>query len=110
MCPHGSSLSARIAARAARSATGTKILRRIDLRCDCGDNRLSDLVLHCKHVGKVAVVALRPKLPASRGTVELRGDAHAGAALAHAAVKEIADAELLADLLQGNGLALVGEG
>ena len=42
--------------------------------------------------------------------VELHGDAHAVAALAYAAVDDIADAEFLGDLLQRYRFPLVGEG
>ncbi len=42
--------------------------------------------------------------------VELGGDAHAVAALAHAALDHIADAEGFGDLFHVDGLALVGEG
>ena len=48
-------------------------------------------------------------MAAGGDVVELRGDAHAVAALAHAALDHIADAELLGDLLHMDGLALVDE-
>ena len=40
---------------------------------------------------------------------QLRGDAHPAAGLAHRAFEDIADAELAADLLHVDGLALVGK-
>src|SRR5208283_410855 len=56
-----------------------------------------------------AVVALRPYMAAGGDVVELRRDADAIAALAHAALDHVADADVLGDLLQGDGLALVDE-
>jgi hypothetical protein len=93
-----------------RLAFGAKIFRRIDLRLDRADNGLADLVLHREHVGEVAVVAFRPKRAAGRDVIELCGDTHAVAALTHAALDQIPDAELLGDLSDVDGLALVGEG
>jgi hypothetical protein len=49
-------------------------------------------------------------LVAGHHIVELGGDADMVAVLAHASLDDIADAELLADLLQMHRLALVGEG
>ena len=92
-----------------RLAPGAKIFRGIELRLDRGDDRLGDLVLHREHVGEIAVVALRPDVAAGGDVVELRRDAHAVAALAHAALDHIADAEFLGDLLHVDGLALVDE-
>ncbi len=83
-----------------RLALGPEILVGPDLRLDGGHHRLGDLVLDGEHVGEPAVVALRPELLARRDLVELRGDAHVLAALAHAALDQVADAQLLADLPQ----------
>jgi hypothetical protein len=52
---------------------------------------------------------LGPNVASSGDVVELRGDAHAVATLAHTALNDIADAELLGDLLYMDGLALVDE-
>src|SRR5262249_16722758 len=71
---------------------------------------VGDLVLHLEYVGESAVVALSPQLTASGDVVELRGDAHAVTAPAHAALDQIADPELLGDLSHGHGFALIGEG
>src|SRR4029077_4887505 len=92
-----------------RLASGAKIFRSMDLRLDRGDDSLGDLVLHGEHVGKVAVISLRPDLGSGGGVVELRGGAHAVAYLAHAALDDITGAEFLAHLLQGNGFSLVDE-
>ncbi len=94
---------------ARRLALGAEILRGIELRLDRRDDGLGDFVLHGEHVGEVAVVALRPDMAAGGDVVELRRDAHAVAALAHAALDHIADAELLGDLLHMHRLALVDE-
>ena len=90
-------------------ALRAEILRGVKLRLDGGDDGLGDLVLHGEHVGEVAVVALGPEMAAGGDVVELRGDAHAVAALADAAFEHVAHAELVGDLLQVNGLALVDE-
>ena len=90
-------------------ALGAEIFGGVKLRLDRGDDRLGDLVLHGEHVGEVAVVALGPEMAAGGDVVELRGDAHAVAALAHAAFEHVADAELVGDLLHVDGLALVDE-
>ena len=89
-----------------RLALGAKIFRGIELRLDRRDDRLGDLVLHGEDVGETAVVALRPDMAAGRDVVELRGDAHAVAGLAHAALEHVADAELLGDLLHVDRLPL----
>jgi hypothetical protein len=78
---------------------GVEIFRGIELRLDCGDDGLGDLVLHCENVGEIAVVALRQNVAAGGDIVKLRCDAHSIAALANAALDHIADAELLGDLL-----------
>src|SRR5215472_6905092 len=93
-----------------RRTLRTNIFRGIDLRLDGGDDRIGDLVLHREHIGEVAIVAFRPQLAAAGDVIELGADAHAVAALAHAALEEVADAELLADLRHWRGLALVREG
>jgi len=93
-----------------RLALGAKTLRRIELRLDRGDDAFGDLVLHGEYVGELAVVSLRPEMTAGGDVVELSGDAHAIAALAHAAFQDIAHAELLGDLPEMDGPALVDEG
>ena len=70
---------------------------------------LGDLVLHREHVGEAAVVAFRPDVPAGRDVVELYSDAHAVATLADTALDHIANAEVLGDLSQMDGLILVDE-
>ena len=44
-----------------RFAPAAKILRRIDLRLDRGDDGVGDLVLHGEYIGQVAVVMLAPR-------------------------------------------------
>ena len=92
-----------------RLAPGPEILGGIELRLDRRDHGLGDFVLHGEHVGEIAVVALRPEVTAGGDVDELGGDAHMVAVLAHAAFDDIADAELLADLLVMDGFALVDE-
>ena len=71
---------------------GAKIFSCIELRFDSRNDGLGDLVLHGKHVGKFAVVALRPDVAAGGDVVELRGDAYAIAAFAYATLEHVADA------------------
>ncbi len=93
-----------------RLAAGPEVLRRVDLRLDGGDDGVGDLVLYRENVFQLVVVTLRPEVSAGSNVTELHGNSHAVAALAYAAVDDIADAEFLGDLLQGYGFALVGEG
>src|SRR5271154_7346265 len=86
-----------------------KIFRCVDLRLDRGNNSVSDLVLHREHVGETAIVALCPDVAAGGDVVELGGDAYAIAALSHAALDEVTDAEFGCDLLHVRGLALIDE-
>src|SRR3954447_23373759 len=81
-----------------RLAMRAKILRRVNLRLDRGDDALGDLVLHREDVDELAVVALGPEMAAGRGVVELRGDSHAIVRLAYAALDDVAHAEFLGDL------------
>src|SRR5262249_36564869 len=86
-----------------------KILGRVELWFDRRDDRFCDLILHCKHLGKVAVVVLGPKVASGGDVVKLRSDTHAIVALAHATLDDVADAELLCDPLDMNRFALVDE-
>ena len=79
------------------------------MRLDRGHDGLGDLVLHGEDVGDFAVVAFCPDVAAIGDIVQLRGDAHAAAALSNAALEHIADAKLFADLLHVDGFALVQE-
>ena len=56
-----------------------------------------------------AVEPISPDMRAGLRLDELRGDAHAVARLAHAALQHIAHAEFAPDLLHVDGAALVGE-
>ena len=92
-----------------RLAPGPEILGGVELRLDRRDDGLGDFVLHGEHVGEIAVVALRPEVTAGGHVDELGGDADVVAVLAHAAFDDVADAELLADLLVVDGFLLVDE-
>ena len=92
-----------------RLAPGAETLSRIKLRLDGGDYGVGDLVLHLKHVRKLAVIALGPDVAAGGGVIQLHRDAHAPAAFAHAALDDILRAKLLGDLLDMRRLALVDE-
>src|SRR5262245_18576773 len=68
-----------------------------------------DFGLEVKDVFERAVVAVSPEVRASLSLDQLPGDAHPPAGFAHRAFEHIADAELAADLLHVDGLALVRE-
>jgi Tetratricopeptide repeat len=93
-----------------RLACRTLALVAFDCRQDRGRDAHGDLVLHCKNIRQVAVVALRPQMPASRCLDQLHRDPHPIADLAHTAFEDIAHAEVAADLPYVDRLALVGEG
>ena len=80
-----------------------------DSRSDGPGDRQRDLVLHCKYVGQITVVTLRPNVVAGLGVDELRGHANPLAAPAHAAFQHVAHAEFAPDLLHVDRIALVGE-
>ena len=69
-----------------------------------------DFVLHVEEIGERLVEPLGPEMTARFGVDELHIDAHAVSAALDAAFEDIADVQLAADLLQIDGLALVGEG
>ena len=92
-----------------RLALRAEIFRGVKLRLDRGHDRLGDLVLHGEHVGETAVVTLGPQMAVGVDVVELRGDAHAIADLAHAAFEHVAHAEVGGDLPQVYRFALVHE-
>ena len=69
-----------------------------------------DLILQLEQVGHVFLEAVGPEMRAGFGVDELRVDAHPVLVALHRAFEHIADAELLADLLGVDVLALVGEG
>ena len=68
-----------------------------------------DFVLHVEEIGEGLVEPLGPEMIACLGIYELDIDAHAIAAALNAALEDVADVQLAADLLQIDGLALVGE-
>ena len=69
-----------------------------------------DFVLHVEEVDHRLVEALGPEVSAGLGVDELRIDANPVGAALHGAFEHIANAELLADLLQIQTLPLVSEG
>ena len=69
-----------------------------------------DFVLHVEEIGERLVEPLGPEMIAGLGVDQLHIDAHAVSAALDAAFQHIADVQLAADLLQIDGLALVGEG
>src|SRR5262245_13140568 len=82
----------------ARSA-GLQSLGALDLRCDRGDNGSCYLLLYCKDVLQHAIVALRPDVIAGQRVDQLAGDTYPIGRLAYTAFQHVADAKVLADLL-----------
>lgn len=72
-------------------------------------NGLCDLVVYSEDIGEVAVVTLGPHVVADLCFHQLRRRADAVAGFAQAALKNIADAEVAADLFDVNGATLVGK-
>ena len=70
---------------------------------------LGDLVLEGEDVADLAVVALGPEVIAGGRVHELRRDAHAVARTLHAALQDVAHAEVAAHLADLHRPALVGE-
>ena len=79
-------------------------------RLDGVGDRGNDLVLQLEQVGEVAVVSLGHYVMISVGADQLRRDPHPAARLAHAALENIAHAQLLTDFLDVDCLPFVGEG
>ena len=71
----------------------------------------SCVTLSCKveNIVQRAVKSIRPQMGTRRGVDELSGDPHATTRLADAAFEHIAHAKLASNLLDVDGLALVGE-
>jgi hypothetical protein len=69
-----------------------------------------DFVLHVEEIGERLIEPFGPEMIARFGVDELDIDAHTVSAALNAALKDIADVQLAADLLQINVLALEGEG
>src|SRR5581483_4931937 len=80
-----------------------------DARLDDPDDGLRHLVLEIEDVVQYAVIFVGPEMAAGFGLDQLSRDAYALAALAHATLQHVADAELAPDLLDVDGFALVGE-
>ncbi len=65
-----------------------------------------DFVLHVEEIGQGLVEPFGPEMIARFGVDELHVDAHAVSAALDAALEDIADVQLAADLLQVDGLPL----
>ncbi len=72
-------------------------------------NLFRDLVLHREDVVQRAIVGLRPQVIAVCGIDQLRRDANLHAALLHAALEDVCDVELLANIAQVFIAVLEGE-
>src|SRR5258708_37786832 len=92
-----------------RFAFGAFDFRALQLWRDRADNACGDAVLKVENILERTVKPIRPQMHAVRHIDQLPSDAYAITGLAHAAFKHIAHAELTSDLLDADGLALVGE-
>ncbi len=84
-------------------------LRFVDMRRKDRGNRSRDLVLNCKDVIEVAVIAFRPTMRSGSALDKLSRDTYAVAAAPDAALKDIAHAKFAAYLAQIKSFALVLE-
>src|SRR5262249_31565170 len=93
-----------------RSATRClDLLGRFDLWRNCRDDGSSHFLLDREDVLQHAVIALRPDVVAAQRVDELTGYPNSTRRLADAAFQHVADAKLLAHLLNVRGFAFVGE-
>ena len=76
---------------------------------DCGNHFLGNLILQRENVGQLAIMAIGPDMLAGGGVYELRCDAHAITALAHAPFEHITHAQFTTHLLYIDGRTFVGE-
>src|SRR5436305_10775840 len=79
------------------------------IRLDRADHVHRDFVLKIEYIAIRPVVAFRPEMDTGRGLDELGSDPHPIARFAHAAFKNVVDAELASDLFDVDGLAFVDE-
>ena len=84
--------------------------RREELRAERIGEPRDDLVLHVEEVGNGLVEPFRPEMGAARGVDELDVDAHSAACALNAALENIADVQLAANLFLIAASALVVEG
>jgi hypothetical protein len=76
-------------------------------RLDHPRNADGDVILQFEHIFELTVEAVGPEMRPAQRVDQLRRDAHPVSALSHRAFEHVADAELAADLLHIDGLALV---
>src|SRR6516162_5155550 len=81
-----------------------------EFRLYSAGDRVGDLVLQFKQIGQIAVVSLGHYVMVGVGPDQLHRDADSLPRFAYAAFEDIAYAQLLADLFDVDGLALVSEG
>src|SRR5262245_29097569 len=92
-----------------RAALGANDLGFQQLWLDRGDDFLSDLVLERKNIAQVTVAAVGPNVLLSRGVNKLGVDAYTVAALAHAALQDVANAKFAGGTLHIDGFSFVGK-
>jgi hypothetical protein len=82
----------------------------VETRFDRASHAFGNLILQSEEVGNLDVVALGPDLELGRGVHQLSGDPSALSGAPHRALQNIAHSEIDPDLLNADGLSLVGEG
>src|SRR3546814_91988 len=90
-------------------AGGAQALLGVEVGLHRGHDVLGDVVLDGENVLQLAVVLLGPDVLAGLGVDELNGDAQVPARRPHAALEDVAHAEIAGDLPDVHGLALVDE-
>ena len=86
-----------------------RFFARTQLDLERSNDLLRQLVLHREDIRELAIKAVGPDVRAARGIDELAGNAHPVARLADAAFQHVTHAEVAADLLHVDRLALVGK-
>src|SRR5580700_11384263 len=101
----GQTLKMKVHRVGGRSLFGASRLGGDELGVQGAREARDDLILHVEEIGERLIEPFGPEMIARFGVDELHVDAHAVSAALNAALKDIADVQLVADLLQINVLS-----